>query len=137
MSIPNMLKTAVKSLGVMFLAWTACVPVLLIPGVHFLLIVIVPLVPFVVSYRQAQKTSTQANSVGMDGLTFGFVIGVAILLGLIILLVLGNQLDWYKFEGRTRAIVWIVVLIAPLYSGSMSALGFMYGILKKAKSEGN
>tara|TARA_Y100000994_G_scaffold249129_1_gene259243 strand:- start:9748 stop:10146 length:399 start_codon:yes stop_codon:yes gene_type:complete len=130
-----MLKTAFRSLGIMFLMWAACAPVVVIPGVHFLLVIVVPLVPFVAAYRTAKKAKNLNDSVGVQGLTLGLIVALIVLLAIIILLVLGSQLGVYEFEGRAKALVWIIVFIAPLYSGSMSALGFMYGALKSKKLE--
>lgn len=129
-----MFKTAFKSLSIMFLVWAACVPIVVVPGVHFLLIIIVPLVPFVVAYRTSQKTQPNGNNVGMQGLTFGFVVGVVILVVIIVLLMLGSQLGIYEFEGRAKALMWIILFIAPLHCGSISALGFMYGMMRSRKS---
>ena len=130
-----MLKLAVRSVSVMVLVWVACVPVVVVPVVHFILIIIVPLVPFVVPYRMAAKGPHIEERVGALGLKFGFIVGVIMLIIIVVLLVSGVSFNLYEFDSRTRALAWIIVFIAPLYSGSMASLGFMYGVLKNKKLE--
>jgi hypothetical protein len=97
----------------------------LIPIVHF---IAVPVSPFIGGYFGVSFDKSESDSYAVKGLKFGS------LLGLMVLLVSGIAAAAVMFgvepSQRVLVIMWIGVGVFTLYTGSMSALGAMYSVLR-------
>lgn len=116
-----MIKGVLVALGIMIVS-------ALIPIVHF---IAVPVSPFIGGYfgvSFARSGSDSSASYALKGLKFGS------LLGLVVLLVSGIAAAVFMFgfeqSQRVLVIMWIGVGLFTLYTGSMSALGAMYSVLR-------
>ncbi|HCG90619.1 MAG TPA: hypothetical protein DEZ08_02095 [Dehalococcoidia bacterium] len=127
-----MLKSVFMSYGIMLILSALSFILLPVPVVHFAILFVIPLSPFVGSYIIAKKRHGLIEATGSFGLKFGLIMGVLAAVTIVIsALVLSQIMD---LERRTQSLLWIAIFIGPLYVGSMSALGTMYGILKSKKT---
>jgi hypothetical protein len=113
-----LIKGILVALGIMIVS-------ALIPIVHF---IAVPVSPFIGGYFGVSFARSGSGSYTVKGLKFGS------LLGLVVLLVSGIAAAVVMFEvepsQRVSVLMWIGVGVFTLYTGSMSALGAMYSLLR-------
>jgi len=114
-----MLKSIVISLSIISVS-------ALIPILHF---VTFPLSPFIAGYFGIQFAQVRKDKYASKSILFGTCIGVLFLIpatfaGIIMMKV-------YGLGSHHGQIIAVMVLVAALYSGSMSTLGAMYSVLRR------
>ena len=113
-----MIKGVLVALGIIIVS-------ALIPIVHF---IAVPVSPFIGGYFGVSFARSGSDSYAVEGLKFGS------LLGLVVLLVSGIAaaavMVGVEPSQRVLVLMWIGVGVFTLYTGSMSALGAMYSVLR-------
>jgi len=120
------------SYGAMLILSALSFILLPVPVLHFAILFVTPLSPFISSYIIAKKRHGSVKETGSFGLKFGLIMGILAAITIVIsTLVLSQTMD---LERRTQSLLWIAIFIGPLYVGSMSALGTMYGMLKSKKN---
>ena len=97
-----------------------------IPILHFIAF---PLSPFIAGYFGIRCSQVSKEKYARKSLLFGTWIGVlflipATLIGIMIMKV-------YGLGSHHAQIIIIMVLVAALYSGSMSTLGAMYSVIRR------
>ena len=120
-----MIKGVLIALGIML----GCA---LIPLVHF---VAFPASPFIGGYFGIKFAQVPRESYAARCLLFGSLLGLVVLI--LASLVTAVVLYLSDVGQRFLAIIWIGVVVATLYTGSMSALGAMYSVLRSGGQSGD
>ena len=113
-----MIKGVFLALGIMFVS-------LLIPLVHF---VAFPASPFVGGYFGIKFAQVPRESYAAKCLLFGALLGSLFLI--LASLAAGLLVNLLDIGQRLLVIIWIGVGVLTLYTGSMSALGAMFSVLR-------
>ena len=113
-----MIKGVFIALGIMF----GC---LLIPLVHF---VAFPASPFIGGYFGIKFAQVPKEAYAAKCLLFGTLVGSLFLV--LSVLVVAIFVTLSDLEQRLLTLIWIGVGVLTLYTGSMSALGAMFSVLR-------
>jgi hypothetical protein len=113
-----MIKGVFLALGIMFVS-------LLIPLVHF---VAFPASPFIGGYFGIKFAQVPRESYAAKCLLFGAILGALFLVLASLATALVVTLS--DLGQRFLVIIWIGVVVLTLYTGSMSALGAMFSVLR-------
>ena len=97
-----------------------------IPILHF---VAFPLSPFIAGYFGIQCTQVSKEKYASKSLLFGTCIGVLFLIPATLIGIMMMKI--YGLGSHHAQIITVMVLVAALYSGSMSTLGAMYSVLRR------
>ncbi len=119
-----MIKGVFIALGIMIVS-------LLIPVVHF---VAFPASPFVGGYFGIKFARVPRESYAAKCLLFGALLGSLFLI--LVSLAAGLLVNLLDIGQRFLVIIWIGVGVLTLYTGSMSALGAMFSVLRSGGSNG-
>ncbi len=119
-----MIKGVFLALGIMF----GC---LLIPLVHF---VAFPASPFIGGYFGIKFAQVPRESYAAKCLLFGAILGALFLVLASLATALVVTLS--DLGQRFLVIIWIGVVVLTLYTGSMSALGAMFSVLRSGGQAG-
>ena len=98
----------------------------LIPIVHF---VAFPASPFIGGYFGINHANPKKETYAIQGLIFGSLLGLAVLIvtgtaGAVVMLLVE------ELSQRVVVVIWLGVGVGTLYTGSLSALGAMYSVLR-------
>lgn len=113
-----MIKGVFLALGIMFVS-------LLIPLVHF---VAFPASPFIGGYFGIKFAQVPRESYAAKCLLFGTLVGSLFLV--LSALVAALVVNLLEVGQRFLVIIWVLVVVLTLYTGSMSALGAMFSVLR-------
>ena len=117
-----MIKGVFLALGIMLVS-------LLIPLVHF---VAFPASPFIGGYFGIKFAQVPRESYAAKCLLFGALLGSLFLILVSPVAVLVVTLS--DLGQRFQFLIWVVVGVLTLYTGSMSALGAMFSVLRSGES---
>ena len=112
-----------------FLTFGIMLASLLIPLVHF---VAFPASPFIGGYFGIKFARVPKESYAAKCLLFGALVGSLILIFVSLAVAIFFSLS--DMGQRFRVIIWIGVAVLTLYTGSMSALGAMFSVLRSSES---
>ena len=98
---------------------------LLIPLVHF---VAFPASPFIGGYFGIKFAQVPRESYAAKCLLFGALLGSLLLI--LVSLAAALVVTLSDLGQRFLVIIWVVVVVLTLYTGSMSALGAMFSVLR-------
>ena len=101
---------------------------LLIPLVHFFTILPSPFSPFIGGYFGIKFAQVPRESYAAKCLLFGALVGSLFLV--LSALVVAIFVTLSDLEQRFLTLIWIGVVVLTLYTGSMSALGAMFSVLR-------
>ena len=121
-----MIKGVFLALGISLIMFGS----LLIPVVHFITILPSPFSPFIGGYFGIKFAQVPKESYAAKCLLFGALVGSLFLV--LSALVVAIFVTLSDLEQRLLVIIWIGVVVLTLYSGSMSALGAMFSVLRSA-----
>ncbi len=108
-----------------FLALGIMIGCLIIPLVHF---VAFPASPFIGGYFGIKYAQVPRESYAAKCLLFGALLGSLFLI--LVSLAAGLLVNLLEIGQRFLVIIWIGVGVLTLYTGSMSALGAMFSVLR-------
>ena len=125
-----MIKGVFLALGISLIMFGS----LLIPVVHFFTIWPSPLSPFLGGYFGIKFAQVPRESYAAKCLLFGALVGsLFLILSSLVVAILVTLSD---LEQRLLTIIWVGVGVLTLYTGSMSALGAMFSVLRSGGQSG-
>ena len=119
-----MIKGVLIALGISLVMFGS----LLIPVVHFFTILPSPFSPFIGGYFGIKFAQVPRESYAAKCLLFGVLVGSLFLV--LSALVVAIFVTLSDLEQRLLTLIWIGVVVLTLYTGSMSALGAMFSVLR-------
>ncbi len=105
---------------------------LLIPVVHFFTILPSPFSPFLGGYFGIKFAQVPRESYAAKCLLFGALLGSLFLI--LVSPVAALVVSLSDLGQRFQFLIWVVVGVVTLYTGSMSALGAMFSVLRSGES---
>ena len=125
-----MIKGVLFALGISLIMFGS----LLIPVVHFFTILPSPFSPFIGGYFGIKLAQVAKESYAAKCLLFGALVGSLFLV--LSSLVVAIFVTLSDLEQRLLTLIWIGVGVLTLYTGSMSALGAMFSVLRSGGQSG-
>ena len=125
-----MIKGVFLALGISLIMFGS----LLIPVVHFFTFIPSTFSPFLGGYFGIKFARVARESYAAKCLMFGALVGTLFLV--LSALVVSIFVTLSDLEQRFLVLIWIGVVVLTLYTGSMSALGAMFSVLRSGGQSG-